>query len=73
MRNQMNVIKNPISATDVRNNSNSHSIGNVDGVRRCIYCEIGSWNAWKELCDWVRDPMSDPHASIQTSTKRNEK
>jgi len=46
----MNVIKNPISATDVRNNSNSHLIGNVDGVSRCIYCEIGSWNAWKELC-----------------------
>jgi hypothetical protein len=33
-----------------RANSASHRIGNVDGVSRCIDCEIGSWNAWKEVC-----------------------
>ena len=31
-------------------NSRSHIIGNVDGVNRCINCEIGSWNAWKMIC-----------------------
>ena len=31
-------------------NANSHRIGNVDGVSRCVRCEIGSWNAWKEMC-----------------------
>ena len=31
-------------------NAASHVIGNVDGVARCIDCEIGSWNAWKEEC-----------------------
>lgn len=31
-------------------NSNSHRIGNIDGVARCIRCEIGSWNAWQKGC-----------------------
>ena len=31
-------------------NANSHTIGNVDGVYRCVNCEIGSWNAWKSPC-----------------------
>ena len=31
-------------------NANSHTIGNVDGVSRCVWCEIGVWNAWKEAC-----------------------
>lgn len=31
-------------------NANSHHIGNVDDCARCVDCEIGSWNAWKELC-----------------------
>jgi len=31
-------------------NSESHRIGNVDGVSRCVRCEIGVWNAWKEQC-----------------------
>jgi hypothetical protein len=31
-------------------NANSHLIGNVDGVSRCVNCEIGVWNAWKESC-----------------------
>lgn len=31
-------------------NADSHRIGNVDDCRRCIYCEVGSWNAWKQLC-----------------------
>lgn len=32
-------------------NASSHRIGNVDGVARCIDCEIGSWNAWKADCN----------------------
>ena len=31
-------------------NANSHVIGVVDDCYRCINCEIGSWNAWKEMC-----------------------
>lgn len=31
-------------------NANSHHIGAVDDCLRCVDCEIGSWNAWKELC-----------------------
>lgn len=31
-------------------NTYSHRIGNVDDCVRCVDCEIGSWNAWKELC-----------------------
>jgi hypothetical protein len=31
-------------------NAASHTIGNVDDCRRCIDCEIGSWNAWKSYC-----------------------
>jgi hypothetical protein len=31
-------------------NAASHTIGNVDDCRRCIHCEIGSWNAWKSYC-----------------------
>ena len=31
-------------------NANSHTIGIVDDCYRCINCEIGSWNAWKEMC-----------------------
>lgn len=31
-------------------NAASHFIGNIDGVARCLDCEIGSWNAWKEAC-----------------------
>ena len=31
-------------------NANSHCIGVVDDCYRCIDCEIGSWNAWKEYC-----------------------
>ena len=32
-------------------NANSHHIGNIDDVARCVNCEIGSWNAWKEMCN----------------------
>jgi hypothetical protein len=32
-------------------NERSHFIGVVDDCYRCIYCEIGSWNAWKENCN----------------------
>lgn len=31
-------------------NARSHAIGVVDDCYRCVYCEIGSWNAWKEMC-----------------------
>ena len=36
--------------SEKESNANSHTIGNVDGVSRCVRCEIGSWNAWKEAC-----------------------
>ena len=31
-------------------NADSHLIGNVDGVSRCIHCEVAVWNAWKVAC-----------------------
>jgi hypothetical protein len=31
-------------------NAASHRIGNIDGVARCVDCEIASWNAWKQEC-----------------------
>lgn len=31
-------------------NANSHMIGNIDEVARCIRCEIASWNSWKKEC-----------------------
>ena len=39
-----------ISINEGQANSRSHIIGDVDGVYRCINCEIGSWNAWKMVC-----------------------
>ena len=39
-----------ISIVEGQENSRSHIIGNVDGVARCINCEIGVWNSWKEQC-----------------------
>jgi len=35
-------------------NARSHSIGNIDGVARCIDCEIAAWNAWKLCCPVAR-------------------
>ena len=31
-------------------NANSHWISVVDDCYRCVDCEIGSWNAWKQYC-----------------------
>lgn len=31
-------------------NESSHEIGPVDDCMRCIHCEIGAWNSWKQLC-----------------------
>ena len=31
-------------------NARTHTIGVVDDCYRCIYCEIGSWNVWKNPC-----------------------
>ena len=39
-----------ISIAEGQKNSRSHIIGVVDDCYRCINCEIGSWNAWKEYC-----------------------
>ena len=39
-----------LTAAEKQRNANSHTIGVVDDCYRCIDCEIGSWNAWKELC-----------------------
>lgn len=39
-----------ISVAEGQANSRTHRIGDVDGVYRCINCEIGSWNAWKSPC-----------------------
>ena len=39
-----------LSESEKRANAASHRIGNVDGVYRCVWCEIGVWNSWKEAC-----------------------
>jgi hypothetical protein len=39
-----------ISVEQGQANARTHTIGDVDGVYRCIRCEIGSWNAWKVAC-----------------------
>lgn len=39
-----------ISISQGQKNSLSHRIGDVDGVYRCVKCEMGSWNTWKESC-----------------------
>ena len=31
-------------------NYRSHHYGVIDDCYRCIDCEVGSWNGWKELC-----------------------
>ena len=42
-----------IQNTDEIVNANSHHWGNVDDCVRCVDCEIGIWNAWKEYCNAV--------------------
>lgn len=32
-------------------NAASHTFGWIDATERCIYCEVGAWNAWKEMCN----------------------
>jgi hypothetical protein len=39
-----------LTDTEKRINAASHHIGIVDDCRRCVDCEIGSWNAWKSHC-----------------------
>jgi hypothetical protein len=39
-----------LSEVERNRNAASHRIGVVDDCYRCIYCEIGSWNAWKMAC-----------------------
>jgi hypothetical protein len=39
-----------LTDTEKRINAASHHIGIVDDCRRCVDCEIGSWNAWKAKC-----------------------
>ena len=31
-------------------NADSHMIGDIDDVARCIRCEIASWNSWQKEC-----------------------
>jgi hypothetical protein len=31
-------------------NAASHCIGVVDDCYRCLDCEIGAWNSWKDAC-----------------------
>jgi len=31
-------------------NAASHRIGVIDNCRRCVDCEIASWNAWQQPC-----------------------
>lgn len=31
-------------------NAESHWIGNVDDVARCLKCEIAAWNSWQQPC-----------------------
>lgn len=39
-----------LSPAEREANSRTHRIGAVDDCLRCIDCEIGAWNAWKEAC-----------------------
>ena len=32
-------------------NRNSHRWGVIDDCYRCIDCEIGVWNGWRENCN----------------------
>ena len=36
---------------DVREaNDKSHAYGVIDDCERCLNCEVGIWNGWKEAC-----------------------
>ena len=39
-----------LSESEKLANAASHRIGVVDECYRCINCEIGVWNSWKEQC-----------------------
>lgn len=39
-----------ISQDERERNAASHRIGNVDDCLRCVDCEIGAWNAWRNVC-----------------------
>jgi len=39
-----------ISQNERERNAASHRIGVVDDCYRCVYCEVGSWNAWRYPC-----------------------
>ena len=39
-----------LSPAEREANARTHRIGAVDDCLRCIDCEIGAWNAWKEAC-----------------------
>ena len=39
-----------ISVAEGQANGRTHKINDVDGVYRCVNCEVGSWNAWKSPC-----------------------
>ena len=28
----------------------SHFYGSVEGVTRCLSCDVAGWNGWKEMC-----------------------
>ena len=45
------MMKVEIDKDTAEKNAASHVIGIVDDCYRCVYCEIGSWNAWKAMCD----------------------
>ena len=40
------------NSAEAERNYRSHTYGVVDDCYRCIDCEIGEWNGWKELC-WM--------------------
>jgi hypothetical protein len=55
-----------LSPSEREFNARSHTIGIVDDCYRCVDCEIGEWNAWKERCPVGRvpgffpDPIPEP-------------
>ena len=37
----------------------SHFYGSVEGVTRCLSCDVAGWNGWKEKCPNVIMPMKE--------------
>jgi hypothetical protein len=43
-------LENAITPAMRQANVRTHKVGIVDECYRCVRCEIGSWNTWKQPC-----------------------